>query len=154
MRRIGWLLLALGLSACGAQAVGDGANTVSATNGPFYAEASPARLAAGGSVKLTLTVTGPIEYEVGCVETLHIWAEDRQGKQVWAQPVPQISCMAFGTKSLVAGETATFTAEWPTSSKLAPGTYALHGLFLTVLPAGAGTRARENLPPLTIQISG
>jgi Intracellular proteinase inhibitor len=148
------LTLALGLTACGAQAAGGGSDSVSATTGPFYAEASPARLARGGTVHLTLTVSGPIQYQVGCVQTLHIWAEDRQHKQVWAEPVPQITCMAFGYKSLAAGETGTFAAEWPTSHDLRPGTYTLHGLFLTVLPSGAGTRVRENLPPLAIQISG
>jgi hypothetical protein len=53
---------------------------------------------------------------------------------------------------LKAGETATFTADWPTSSTLAPGSYTLHGLFLVVLPMGAAMRVRENLAPLTIQI--
>jgi hypothetical protein len=62
--------------------------------------------------------------------------------------------MAFGHKQLAAGETATFTADWPTSSRLAPGTYTLHGLFRTVLPMGAGARVHENLPSLSIQILG
>jgi hypothetical protein len=154
MRRIAVLLLALALTGCGAQAAGPGSDpAVSGTNGPFHVEASPGRLAHGGSVHLKLTVSGPIQYEIGCVQTLHIWAEDRNHRQVWAQPVPEISCMAFGTKSLAAGETATFVADWPTSSDLEPGTYTLHGLFLTVLPLGAGARVRENLPPLTIQVS-
>ena len=154
------LLLALVLAGCGAQAAGPGAsptptptNTVSGTNGPFYAQASPARLAAGGTVHLTLTVTGPIDYEIGCVQTLHIWAEDSHRQQVWQQPVPEIMCMAIGHKVLAGGDTATFTADWPTSSTLAPGTYTVHGLFLVVLPSGAGARVRENLTPLAIQIS-
>jgi hypothetical protein len=149
------LLLALVFAGCGAQPAGPGpSGTVSGTNGPFYAQASPARLAAGGTVHLTLTVTGPIDYEIGCVQTLHIWAEDSQHQTVWAQPVPAIMCMAYGHKLLAAGETATFTADWPTSSKLAAGSYTLQGLFLTVLPMGAGARVRQNLPPLTIQIVG
>ena len=153
------LLLALVLAGCGAQAAGSGAsptptptNTVSGTNGPFYAEASPARLAAGGTVRLTLTVTGPIDYEIGCVQTLHIWAEDSHRQQVWQQPVPEIMCMAIGNKVLAGGDTATFTADWPTSSTLAPASYTLHGLFLVVLPMGAAARVRENLAPLTIRI--
>ena len=157
MERIGVLLLALLFAGCGAQVAGPGPSptgTVSGTNGPFYAEASPARLAAGGTVHLTLTVTGPIDYEIGCVQTLHIWAEDSQHQQVWQEPVPAIQCMAFGHKLLPAGETATFTADWPTSSTLAPGSYTVHGLFLVMLPMGAGARVRENLAPLTIQILG
>ena len=159
MKRIGLLLFALLLAGCGAQAGGPGATpspsgTVSGVNGPFYAVASPAQLAAGGTVHLTLTVTGPIDYEIGCVQTLHMWAEDGNRQQVWQQPVPAVMCMALGHKVLKAGETATFTADWPTSSTLAPGSYTLHGLFLVVLPMGAAMRVRENLAPLTIQILG
>src|SRR5207253_10744575 len=154
MRRFALILFVLALVGCGAQAAGPSqSGTLSGSNGPFHAEASPAQLHAGATVHLTLTVTGPIDYEIGCVQTLHIWAEDSQHQQVWAQPVPAIQCMAFGHKTLAAGETAEFTADWPTSSKLAAGTYTVHGLFLVVLPMGAGARVRENLPPLAIQIS-
>src|SRR6266851_43720 len=134
MKRIWLLLLTLVVAGCGAQA-------------------APAKRAAGGTVHLTLTVTGPIDYEIGCVQTLHIWAEDSQHQQVWQEPVPAVMCMAIGHTVLAAGETATFSADWPTSSTLAPGSYTLHGLFLVVLPIGAAARVRENLAPLTIQIS-
>ena len=156
VKRFWLLLVTLAVAGCGAQAAGPGPSptgTVSGTNGPFYAEASPAKLAAGGSVHLTLTVTGPIDYEIGCVQTLHIWAENSQRQQVWQEPVLAVMCMAIGHQVLAAGETATFAADWPTSSTLAPGSYTLHGLFLVVLPIGAAARVRENLAPLTIQIS-
>jgi len=155
MNRAVPLLAALVVAGCGAQAAPPGpSGTVSATNGPFAATARPASLPAGGTVHLTLTVTGPIDYEVGCVQTVHIWAEDAQRQTVWEQPVPAIMCMAIGHKQLAAGETAIFTADWPTSSQLTPGSYTLHGLFRVVLPMGAGARVRENLPPLSIQILG
>jgi hypothetical protein len=154
MRRVYLLLAALLLAGCGTQASAPSASgTVSGTNGPFYAEAAPAQLTAGGNVHVTLIVTGPIDYEIGCVQTLHIWAEDSEHRQVWEQPVPAIMCMAIGHKVLPAGETASFIADWPTSSSLARGSYTLHGLFRVVLPMGAGARVRENLPPLAIQIS-
>jgi hypothetical protein len=151
-----WIVLAIVLAGCGVKAAGPTTppGSIPGTNGPFHAEAAPARLAAGGTVHLTLTVTGPIDFEVGCVQTLHIWAEDSQYRQVWAEPVPAILCMALGHEVLTAGQTATYTADWPTSNQLAPGSYTLHGLFLTLLPPGAGMRVRENLPPLTIEISG
>src|ERR1700730_2197998 len=81
MERIGALLLALLVAGCGAQAAGPAATpspsgTVSGTNGPFYAQASPAQLAAGGTVHLTLTVTGTIDYEIRCVPPVHSSAED------------------------------------------------------------------------------
>jgi hypothetical protein len=145
-----WLVLALLLAGCGGQAAASG--TASGTNGPYYAEASPSHVGAGGTVHLTLTVTGPLDYEVGCVQTLHIWAEDSRNQRVWEQPVPAITCMAFGHKELGAGETATFTADWPTSKNLGRGFYTIHGLFRVVIPMGAGTRVRENLPPLSVEI--
>jgi len=153
MRRFALILFVLALVGCGAQAAGPSqSGTLSGSNGPFHAEASPAQLHAGATVHLTLTVTGPIDYEIGCVQTLHIWAEDNNHRQVWQQPVPAIQCMALGHKVLNAGDTATLTADWPTSRYLAPGSYSIHGLFLTVLPMGAGMRVRENLPPLTVQV--
>jgi hypothetical protein len=154
MKAVGLLLLAFALTACGGQSgTGHGVSTVSASNGLFHDQATPAELRAGGTVHLTLTVAGPIQYEAACVQTLHIWAENSQHQQVWSEPEPMIQCMAIAHKTLAAGETATFTADWPTSSQLAAGSYSLHGLFLTVLPPGAAMRVRENLPPLTIQIS-
>src|SRR5438309_6073702 len=73
MNRAVPLLAALVVAGCGAQAAPPGpSGTVSATNGPFAATARPASLPAGGTVHLTLTVTGPIDYEVGCVQTVHI----------------------------------------------------------------------------------
>jgi hypothetical protein len=149
------LLAAFVVAGCAAQAAAPGpSGTVTGTNGPFAARAAPASLPAGGTVHFTLIVTGPIDYEIGCVQTLHIWAEDSQHQTVWEQPVPAIMCMAIGHKQLGAGETAILTADWPASSQLAPGTYTLHGLFRTVLPMGAGARVRENLPALSIQILG
>ena len=153
MKRIALLLLAFALTACGARGTGSPpVTTVSGTNGPFHAVASPARQSPGGQVQLSVTVTGPIEYETGCVQTLHIWVEDRQQHTVWEEPVPAVMCMALGYKSLAAGESATFTAAWPVSGQLPLGSYTIHGLFLTVLPPGAGMRVRENLPPLAIEI--
>src|SRR5260370_23351806 len=110
MERIGLLLLALLFAGCGAQAAGPGpspspSGAVSGTNGPFFAVASPAQLAADGTVHLTLTVTGPIDYEIGCVQTLHIWAEDSLRRQVWQQPVPAVRWQALGPKGLKARET-------------------------------------------------
>lgn len=159
MKRLGWLVLSLALAGCGSQVCDDCAAlaptpSVSARNGSFLAVASPARVHAGDMVHLTLTVTGPMKYEAGCVQTLHIWAEDNQLRQVWNQPEVELQCLALSYKTLKADETATFAADWPTSSTLAPGTYTLHGLFLTVLPPGAGMRVRENIPALPIRIVG
>lgn len=145
------ILLIVLLAGCGAQAAGPA--SVVTSNGPFRAEASPAHLAAGGTVQVTLTVTGPIQYEAGCVQTFGIWVVDSQNRQVWAQPVPQVECFALMNRSLAAGQTASFHANWPTSATLAAGRYTIHGLFLTVVPLGAGARVRENMPPLTVTLT-
>lgn len=152
-----WLLLAVALAGCGGRLTGPSIHptpsTVSAFSGQFRTDATPGSLAAGGTAHVTLTVSGPIDYEVGCVQTLHIWAEDGKGNRVYEQPVPAIMCFAFGHKVLAAGETASFKADWPTSPSLAAGRYTIHGLFLTLLPPGAGTRVRENIPPVTIVVT-
>jgi hypothetical protein len=149
--------LALLLAGCGGQVAGPssptGSSNVSATRGQFRAEARPGNLVAGGNVHYTLTVTGPIRYEAGCAHTLTVWVVDSQNREVWTPLVPQFDCFAIMNKSLQPGETASLEVDWPTSPTLAAGRYTIHGLFLTVLPAGAGARVRENLPPLTIQIT-
>ena len=151
------LILATLLAGCGAQVTGPSSpaspSKVTATSGQFQAEAAPGSIPAGGTVRVTLTVSGPIDYEVGCVQTLHIWAEDGKGNRVWEQAVPTIMCFAFGHKLLAAGETASFESDWPTSRSLAAGRYTIHGLFLTILPPGAGTRVRENVPPLAVAVT-
>lgn len=152
-----WLLLAVVIAGCGGQAAGPaqsaGSSKVVALNGQLRSEASPAHLAAGGNVHYTLLVTGPIKYEAGCAHTLTMWAVDSENRQVWSPPVPQLECFAIQNKSLGAGETASLEVDWPTSAALAAGRYTLHGLFLTLLPPGAGTRVRENIPPVTIELT-
>ncbi len=147
------LLAVLLLAGCGAQAQNPDLNQVSSTTGPFHAQVSPEHLKAGETAHVKLTVTGPIQFETGCVQTLHIWADDGQGRLVWEEPVSKVMCMAIRQQTLSTDETASFTADWPTSSRLADGGYLIHGLFLTVLPAGAGTRVRENMPPLMVTLS-
>src|SRR5438128_12086840 len=89
MERVLLFLVALVVGGCGAQAAAPGpSGTVSGTNGPFQAQAAPASLAAGGTVHLTLTVSGPIENETGSAQTLRIWAESNQPQAVWKEPRP------------------------------------------------------------------
>ena len=95
-----------------------------------------------------------MQYEDTCVQTLQIWAEDNRGQTIWSPPIPEYDCVGITYRTVPVGDTATFKADWPTSSQLAPGSYTLHGLFLTVLPPGAAMRVRENLPPLSIRIVG
>lgn len=155
-RRFSLLLAAAVLAGCGASAAPASpiAGEVRASAGSMQVVAAPARLQPGGTVTVTLEVTGPVDYDTGCVQTLHIWAVDSAGKQVWEQPVPEIACMALGRGHVPAGKVGNFTAQWPVASTLAPGAYTVHGLFLFTLPLGAATRVRENLPVVAIQVNG
>lgn len=149
------LPLAFVLAACGNYPThGDPpADIVSASSGNLHLTARPGHAAAGTVIQLQLTVSGPADYEAGCVQTAHFWAVNAAGKQVWEEPVPAVMCMAIANRHLAAGETAQFSASWPTDQTLAAGKYSIHGLFLFTLPLGAGTRVRENLPPLTVEIT-
>jgi hypothetical protein len=100
-----------------------------------------------------VTALGPADYEAACVQTVHLWAVDSGGTTVWEEPVPAISCMAIMYKHLDTGAKAGFSISWPTAPTLAPGRYSLHGLFRYALPLGAGARVRENLPPLSVEIT-
>ena len=144
------------LAACGTagSAAGNGPTSVTATRGNLQVTATPARLLSGESVRVKVTATGPTSYETLCVQTVHIWAMDSAGAQVWEQPVPEVMCMAFGARQLGPGEKASFDVVWPTDRSLQPGSYSIHGLFRFTLPVGAGARVRENLPPVTVVITG
>lgn len=147
MRRLGLIMLAVALGGCGAEGAGHGPPpSVAGTNGPFHAQASPSRLQAGGTVHLTLTVTGPIQYEAACVETLHIWAEDGQHQQVWSEMDQPIQCMAIAYRTLAAGQTATFTADWPTSRQLPRRLRPARAVPDGAAARGRGPRAREFAP--------
>jgi hypothetical protein len=153
-RMIASTAMALLLAACGASS-GPGSPhpaQVQATVGNLQVTAAPARPQPGETVTVNLDVTGPADYEAACVQTLHIWAVDASGRQVWEQPVPEIQCMAIASKHLGDGEIAHFQAQWPVASGTTAGAYSVHGLFLYTLRPGAGTRVRENLPVVAIQV--
>ena len=123
---------------------------VAVRSGNLELRAAPASGPAGQLIQLTVTVGGPARFEVGCVDSVHLWALDARGSRVWEQPVPELRCMAFGVRELSPGEQASFQVGWPTSPRLARGRYSIHGLFLFVgMP-----RPAENVPVLTVDISG
>ncbi|TMD05952.1 MAG: hypothetical protein E6I23_15115 [Chloroflexi bacterium] len=144
------LLTSLLLCGCGGQVIGDPGP--SAEPGQLTLVAAPDRLSPGGTVHATVTVTGPTEYEAGCVQTVRLWVLDTQHQRAWTEPAPEVTCMALTNQQLAAGQTATFQVDWPVSATLHPGRYTIHGLFLFTLPMGAGTRVSENLPPAEVTL--
>ncbi len=61
-------------------------------------------------------------------------------------------CAAIMRRHLGAGEVVIFPVDWPTAAGLQPGTYTVHGSFLTWLALGA-LRVRENIPIVAVQIT-
>jgi hypothetical protein len=149
-------IAALVMAGCGPRCCGapdPGSSVVKASANNLTVQAEPGRVRAGSTVSLTVTALGPADYEVACVQTVHVWAVDSGGKTVWEEPVPAISCMAITYKHLGTGDATSFSIRWRTAASLAPGAYTIHGLFRYVLALGAGTRVRENLPPLSVEIT-
>jgi len=101
-------------------------------------------------VHATITVAGPADYDAACVQTVRLWVVDARERQVWAEPAPEVTCMAIVSRHVPSGEAASFGVDWPTAPTLAPGRYWIHGLFMFTLRPGAGTRVRENLPPTAV----
>ena len=143
--------LATGLVLCGCrQALVDPGPSLEP--GHLTLVAIPDQLSPGGTVHATVTVTGPTDYEAGCVQTVQLWVLDDQNQRVWTEPAPEVTCMAVISQHLRAGQTATFHTDWPTAASLHPGRYTIHGLFLFTLPMGAGTRVSQNLPPAEVTL--
>ena len=80
------LLTSLFLGGCG-QVVGDPGP--SPELGQLTLVAVPDRVSPGGMVHATVTVTGPTEYEAGCVQTVRLWVLDPQNQRVWTEPAPR-----------------------------------------------------------------
>jgi hypothetical protein len=141
------------LAGCGGgSSVGPPGDT-SSTTGTLTTTAHPEHANAGQTIQFTVTVTGPADYETGCVQTVHLWAEtaDAAAHRVWEQPVPEVECMAITTEHLAAGQSAGFHVDWPTTG-IPKDAYFVHGLFRFALRAGAGTRVRENIPPVMVTV--
>lgn len=141
------------LAGCGGgSSVGPPSDT-SATAGNLTTTAHPEHANAGETIQFTVMVAGPADYETGCVQTVHLWAEtaDSAAHRVWEQPVPQVECMAISIQHLGVGQSASFRVDWPTAG-ISRGAYFVHGLFRFALPAGAGTRVRENIPPVMVTV--
>jgi hypothetical protein len=147
--------LAFLLSACGVPSgeTGRGPNETIVTAGNLQVTARPAHLPAGRTINITIRLTGPADYDAGCVQTLRIWAVNSNGAQVWQQPQQELQCFALTYRHLAAGQAASFSDSWPVSAGTPAGRYTIHGLFLFHLPIGAGMRVRENLPPVSVEIT-
>lgn len=125
-----------------------------ASAGDLTVTARPAHVQAGQTINLTVSLMGPADYDAGCVRTVRIWALNSAGLQVWQESQPELQCFALSYQHLAGGQTATFPDSWTVASGTPAGSYTIHGLFMFHLPIGAGARVRENLPPVTVTVTG
>jgi hypothetical protein len=140
--RLAAILLGLLLAGCAAS--GAQSSRVQATAGALTLAAEPGSIQPGQRVGLQLTVAGPLDYDVGCTYTEHLWAVDSHGQRIWDGPFDIPSAQVCGlaeagppkpfVKHLAKGASLTFKAEWQTTSNLKPGSYSIHGEFLASHP--------------------
>ena len=84
-----------------------------------------------GGLQVTVTVTGPLTVEGGCVPSLTAWADTADDSPV-PTPTPsgsQVHCLAIALIQVAGGSTKAFSADIPTPPQ--PGTYTIHGLLQT-----------------------
>lgn len=126
---------------------GQGRVVVTADADGWHAQAT----VGGGDVDVRLTVPGPLQVEGGCIPSLTVWIEDPSGRTVAITPSPGgAHCLALAIIDIPAGTTRDFDARL--HADVPHGRYTVHGLLLVSLPPGAGTRVRENLPVLTVDL--
>jgi hypothetical protein len=141
------------LAGCGVAVTVGPPGDSSATAENLTTTAHPEHANVGQTIQFTVTVTGPADYETGCVQTVHLWADtaDAAARRVWEQPVPQVECMVIAPQHLESGQTASFRVFWPTTG-IPHGAYFVHGLLRFALPPGAASRVRENIPPVMVTV--
>jgi hypothetical protein len=97
-----------------------------------------------GELQVTVTVTGPLTVEGGCIPSLTAWVDASDGSPV-PTPTPsglQMHCMAIALIPVAAGATKAFSADVPMPPD--PGTYITHGLLQTL--------GGEAIPAVTITL--
>jgi hypothetical protein len=134
------------LAACGTQGAQPGRTvargTVTRQSGNYSITARPTEFTAGQKAEVTVTVSGPLHYKSGCVIPLQIRVTDTNANDVWNQPYsPPCNEGEAGPpivwRSLRAGQTMTFSDDWPSSALLAYGTYFVQTTFLAAVTNGA-----------------
>jgi hypothetical protein len=129
--------------------------TVNANSGNYSIKASPAEFTAGQKVEVTVTISGPIRYQTGCVTPLAIRVSDTSLNDIWNPPYNPQPCSVgeagppTSWHNLPAGQTASFTEVWPSSAKLATGTYYVSTTFMLETNQG---NVPHSLPTLKVKV--
>ena len=147
------------LAACGTRDPHAGRTVATGTvirqSGNYSIKVSPTEFTAGQKVHVTVTVSGPLLYKSGCVIPLQIHVTDPNANDIWDQPYsPPCSEGEAGPpivwRSLPAGQTATFTDDWPSSAQLAEGPYFVQTTFLVAV-TNRGVQPLE-LPAVKVRV--
>jgi hypothetical protein len=150
---------------CGSVPGGSGPPCVGASCVVTTASPAPSPSASGGSasahgwttrvaisvnhVDVSVTVSGPLSVEAGCVPPLAVWLVGADGGRLDPSPTPGLRCQAIAIEDIPAGQVRDYPATLPPPS---PGTYTVHGLVRVHLPIGAGARVSENIPVVTLTV--
>jgi hypothetical protein len=146
MLALGVVWIAGTLAACGTQDPHPGRTvargTVTRQSGNYSITVRPTEFTADQKVEVTVTVSGPLLYKSGCVIPLQVRVTDTNANDIWNQPYsPPCNEGEAGPpivwRSLPAGQTTTFSDDWPSSAQLANGTYFVQTTFLAALTNGA-----------------
>ena len=114
------------------------------TVGNLTMQAAPPSARAGETIRLSLIVTGPAQYN-SC-RPVRFWADDARGNRAWTE-VQFWACMSNAhTEAVPDGKKITFAVDWRTAG-MAAGRYTVRGAFGVVEPPAAG-----NVPVVTVEI--
>jgi hypothetical protein len=124
-------------------------------SGNYSITVHPAEFTAGQKVEVTVTISGPMRYQFGCVTPLKIHIADTNGNEIWNPPYNPRPCKygeagpPIGWAQLQAGQTMTFSDAWPSSAHLTNGTYYL---FTTFMLATEQSNLPHELPAVKVKI--
>jgi hypothetical protein len=114
------------------------------TAGNMTMSAAPPSVKAGETIRLSLTVTGPAQYNT--CRPARFWADDAGGRRAWTE-VQFWACTSNTQPGTVpAGKKMTFARDWRTVG-MAPGRYTVRGAFGLVEAPPAG-----NVPAVAVEI--
>lgn len=115
------------------------------TIGNMTMKATPPTLRTGGTAVLTLSVSGPAQYDA--CRPLRLWATNGANQRAWTQVQFWMCPVYRGPASIPAGKTQSFSFDWQTRG-LAPGVYTIHGWF-----GQTPSSSVENIPAVSVEIT-
>lgn len=101
---------------------------------------------AATTVRVEVTVSGPLTLLGGCIPELSAWIVDSAGNRLPDPADTRARCEAIAVEEVPAGQVRALTATVPMPA--GPGSYTVHGRVSTQ----AGGTGAENLPPIEFSL--